>query len=177
LSGGVPRGPPINLDFGRLYTRLLSVIRQTQFVGANRSLLVGWLPAQRSRPRCCPPLLAPPCPLANDPNELSLGKPSKLDQHGLSDAALSVLVPVNKFPSTRHLNPLCNSFLMQPMGAAYLIQHPLCNLFGRHFSFAKKMLLRDNTGPALAPIAYRETHGAGILPPHHDRRRRVTHRV
>jgi hypothetical protein len=29
--------------------------------------------------------------------------------------ALSVLVPVNKFLSTRHLNPLCNGFLMQPM--------------------------------------------------------------
>jgi hypothetical protein len=38
-----------------------------------------------------------------------------------------------------------------------LIQHPLCNLFGRHFSFAKKMILRDNTGPALLRIAYRET--------------------
>jgi hypothetical protein len=46
---------------------------------------------------------------------------------------------------------------MQPMGAAHLIQHPLCNLFGRHFSFAKKMILRDNTGPALLRIAYRET--------------------
>ena len=42
---------------------------------------------------------------------------------------------------------------MQPMGAAHLIQHPLCNLFGRHFSFAKKMLFRDNTGPALVRIA------------------------
>jgi hypothetical protein len=47
------------------------------------------------------------------------------------------------------------------MGAAHLIQHALCNLFGRHFSFAKKKLLRDNTGPALVRIAYRETHAAG----------------
>jgi hypothetical protein len=56
---------------------------------------------------------------------------------------------------------LCNGFLMQPMGAAHLIQHPRCNLFERHFSFAKKMLFRDNTGPALVRIAYREAHAAG----------------
>jgi hypothetical protein len=54
---------------------------------------------------------------------------------------------------------------MQPMGAAHLIQHPLCNLFGRHFSFAKKMILRDNTGPALVRIAYRETHAEFCLIP------------
>src|SRR5216683_2865209 len=90
---------------------------------------------------------------------LPLGKPSKLDQHGLSDAALSVLVPVNKFLSTRHLNPLCNGFLMQPMGAAHLIQHPLCNLFGRHSSFAarpcahSKLSRQDDTTGSCRPEA------------------------
>jgi hypothetical protein len=92
-----------------------------------------------------------------------LGKLSKLRQHGLSDAALSIFVLVNKLLSTRHLDPLCNGFLMQPMGVAHLIQHPLCKLFGRHnFCFAKKMLLRENSTQlslrkkAVAPLPQRQ---------------------